>query len=176
MLIQEIFDSPYSLKTDTEQTKQIGQWLRSNGHGINGLIVYEVIDDPSQIFILIKAKDGFWEVHHVYATPNGFQSGNIIDGSVKQGANPRFISTAMALYQRRLDKGHGIRIVAKKDSGMWKTYEKIIDRIVKNSNGGLLAGPVDDNYNSVDDVPSIAQTVKNRGKFYEMCQTLRPLI
>jgi hypothetical protein len=173
MLINEIFDSPYTLKTDTEQTKEITTWLRSQGHGLNGLIVYEAADEPSQVFILIKSKDGFWEVHHVHVTKHGYQSGEFINGGNNQGANPRFISTAMMLYQKRLDKGHGIRIVAKKDSGMWKTYKKVIDRIVKNSNGGLLTGPIDDNFMSIDGVPSISQTIKNKGKFHETFKNFR---
>jgi hypothetical protein len=176
MLLQEIFDKPYQLQTNTGQTQSFIDWLRDQGYGLNGLMVYEAIEDPRQVFILIKSDDGFWEVHHVLSTPDGYKSGDILGIGGKSAPNPRFISTAMSLYQRRLDKGHGIRVVAKKDSGMWPTYQKIINRIVKKSDGGHIAGPIDQNFVSIDGVPSIAQTIKNKGKFYEWFKTFKPVL
>jgi hypothetical protein len=176
MLINEIFDSPYQLKTDTPQTKRLTKHLRSSGHGLNGLIVYQVADDPYQLFILVKASDGLWEVHHVTTYGGEYSSGEIKPQFSRSAANPRFISTALSLYQSRLDKGHGIRVVAGKDSGFWPTYQRVIDRMVKNSDGNLIAEPLDTNFTSMDGQKCIAQVVKPKGKFHEMFKNFKPVM
>jgi hypothetical protein len=168
MLINEIFDSPYSLVTNTSMTNLITNSIREKDHGLSGLIVYEVSDDPSQFFILIMI-NGAWEVHHQKLYNGELVSGQYLN--VNKGPNPRYMSTALELYRTRLDKGHKIRVVGTPQ--MWSTYQRSIERIVKNSDGTLITEPIDQGYVGFDGGKYISQEVKPRGKFREMFKDIK---
>jgi hypothetical protein len=168
MLINEVFDNPYSLVTDTPLTNVITNSIRKSGQGSSGLIVYEVSDDPQQFFILI-AVNGAWEVHH-----QRLQNGHLVSGEhlrVNQGPNPRYVSTAIQLYRARLDRGHTIRVVG--TSEMWPTYERVIDRMLKQKGRHYITDEVDQNYIGIDGETYVAQVLRPRGKFREMFKNIK---
>jgi hypothetical protein len=128
MRIDEIFDSQYTLVLAKKSISDIIKKALTD-EGFSSIIVYEATEDPKQIF-MVAYIDGAWEVHHTFAEPGkNFVSGEILGGN--RIANPKFIGTAIRLYQSKLDKAHSIRIVAFPD--MWSTYEKVIKRLTNNT-------------------------------------------
>ena len=163
MKLEEIFDSQYTLKlADTAIKDMINPALRQDG--FTSTMIYQVANDTTQIFMM-GFKSGAWEVHHALAEPGKpFVSRNIINGS--RSANPKFISTAMHLYQTRLDKGHTVRIVG--NSAMWPTYKRVIDRMLKTNK--YVASEVTVNSNSEH-----SQTLATKGKLESLTSMLVPL-
>ena len=163
MKLTEIFDSQYSLAlVDTNLRNAINQILRQDG--FSSTMIYQVITDPSQIFIL-GVKDGAWEVHHAIAEPGKpFVSGDILTGA--RPANPKFIATAMNLYQTRLDKGHTIRVVG--NSEMWPTYKKVIDRMLKAHKYNATSVIINSD-------GTRSRTISTRGKLECLTQTIVPI-
>jgi hypothetical protein len=171
MLINEVFDNPYTLKTGTSKTDFLKSAMRHDGVGLNGLMIYEVADDPTQIFILVAA-NGAWEVHHMIDRNGEITGGMILDpGQGRSGPHPRYLSTAIKLYQTRLDKGHTIRVVA--EPSMWPTYSRVIDRMLKQQEGRYIADDVDENYRGIDGDTHIAQVLRPRGKFREIFKNIK---
>ena len=161
MTLDEIFDTQYALQPASPEIEKIlNTHLRADGY--THTMIYQVVDDPTQIFMLLT-KDGAWEVHHAIAEPGkNFISGLKIRQNDKP--NPKFIATAINLYQSRLSKGHAVRIVGTYE--MWPTYQAVINRLVKNN--AYIIDPVID----LDNMKS--QVIKSRGKFEELTSTLVP--
>lgn len=126
MILDEIFDSEYTLKRVDDGTlyETIKDAFINDGY--DSLSILQASEDSTQIFI-VGVKDAAWEVHHTVAEPGKlFVSGEIISGN--RPANPKFISTAMKIYKNKLDRLNRIRVVAV--PVLWKTYKKVIDREV----------------------------------------------
>jgi len=169
--ITEIFDTPYDLVTDTPATNDVQRAIRNNKHGLHGLIVYQIKDDPSNIFFLIFTDDGYWEVHHIYDDSINYNSGEIL--RLKPFPNVKFFSTILHLYMSRLKKGHRIRIVAR-NIDQWKTYSKVIEYITKNHSDEYIVSDIDYNHVDLQGHKSISQTIGVRNKFWsEMLNNYR---
>ena len=171
MLINEVLDNPHQLKSGTEQTEFITREMRKQGLGVHGLMVYEAVEDPTQIFILVTV-NGAWEVHHLLSKNGDYAGGSLLpSGQGRSGPNPRYLSTAIKLYEGRLNKGHHIRVVG--TSAMWSTYRRVIDRMLKQTEGRYIADEVDESYCGIDGDTYIAQVLRPKGKFYEMFKEIK---
>jgi hypothetical protein len=172
MLLSKIFDNSYKLDASALRALAIKQHILSKHDNISSLRVFEVVEDPDQ-FIMSFYTDGRYEVHHLKTIDNRIQAGEIIPAEKNRSfaANPRYISTALKLYLNELNKGHAIRVVADKNSGMWPTYQRVIDRMVNKYN--YDTEDIDTNYKGVDDGDYIAQVIKPRGKFKETFNNFR---
>jgi hypothetical protein len=157
--ITEVFDSPYELVTDTPATDDVKRSIRNNGDGLRGLMVYQIKDDPSNIFFLIFT-DGYWEVHHVYDDGVNYSSGETLNLSISP--NVKFFSTILELYMNRLNKGHRIRIVGRNPQ-QWNTYSAAINHIIKKHPEDYVVSEVDYNHVDLQGHKSISQTVGLRG-------------
>lgn len=159
MYLFEVFDQPYELLTGTPRTRKIANWLASRNSNINSVRVYEVVDDPRNIFIEFRGPDDYWEVHHALWTGSGFKSGSILNMS--RGAATQYIATLIQLYKQHLGRGRAIRIVATKKSDMWSTYERVIARLLRGAEDSYDVSEPQE-YTSVDGVPSTAVTIELR--------------
>lgn len=159
MLLFEIFDRPYALVTGTAATSSIAEWFRANNVPVSQVYAAEE-EYPKHLFITLRSKDGYWEVHHAYKTGTRYRSG--IKLGLGDRAQPRYIATALQLYKQHLDRGHPIRIVASRASGMWPTYKRIIDRMLRGRQVEFIVGEPDPNYIGVGEQPSIAVTIEPR--------------
>jgi hypothetical protein len=160
MILSEIFDNSYTLRTN-ERTDDLRSKLRDEYPYIRTMLVYQSAEDPDQFFLLTRI-DGEWEVHHFLDTGAQYSTG--VAHGIHDKPNPRWISTAIKLYRARLDKGNPIRIIAGAASGMWPLYQRVIQKMIDNSNGGLIADTPDHNYKTVGGEAAIAQTIKPAGK------------
>lgn len=161
MQINEIsFDQPWTLVTNTSRTDHVKQDLKNRGF-TGATMVYEKSDDPSQIIFLINV-DGYWEVHHQHLNlkTGEFTSGQKINTG--KTTNIGLPSTAKKLYQSRLDRGQRVRVTAPPE--LWKTYQKIIEKIVKDSNDRLKSGEIITNNVGIDGMPCVSQTISYHGK------------
>jgi hypothetical protein len=163
MKIDEIFDTTFSLVSpDPAIEKIIKAHLTADGY--THTMIYQVADDPTQVYMLVT-KDGAWEVHHAIAEPGkNFISGLKIRKNEKP--NPKFIATAIQLYQSRLTKGQAIRVVG--TLAMWPTYQAAINRLAKN-NAYVVEPKI-----TTGDMHS--QVIKPRGKFEGLTSTLVPIL
>lgn len=169
--INEIFDRPWELETNTLQTDVIKNKILKNGNGKGGLIVYQKKDDPSNIIFIIYNR-GYWEVHHVYDDGSEYHSGTRFKpssmGGLGSDINAGFVATAIKLYKELLDKGNGIRVTAttdvnEKGKSLWDSYSKFI-KFWLNKNPNFMAGPVVRDEYSIQGYPEISQTIRKYGK------------
>lgn len=159
MFLFEVFDRPYELLTGTSRTRKIANWLASRNSNINSVRVYEVVDDPRNIFIEFRGPGGYWEVHHALWTGSGYVSGKKL--KLSAGAATQYIATLIQLYKQHLDRGRAIRIVATRDSDMWSTYKRVMARLVRGAEDSYDVSEPQE-YTSVDGVPSTAVTIELR--------------
>lgn len=159
MLLFEVFDQPYELLTGTARTRKIADWLASHNSNINSVRVYEVVDDPRNIFIEFRGPGGYWEVHHALGTDSGYVSGKKL--KLSAGAATQYIATLIQLYKQHLGRGRAIRIVATRDSDMWSTYKRVIARLLRGAEDSYDVSEPQE-YTSADDVPSTAVTIEPR--------------
>lgn len=125
MRLDELFNATYTLvPTDDLLKKTIERQLRAGG--LDNITIAQAQEDPRQVFMLGKSNDA-WEVHHVLINNHRLVSGQILNATGH--ANPRFISTAIELYNSKLGSGDNIRVLGTK--AMWPTYEKVIARMLK---------------------------------------------
>ena len=129
--------------------------------------MFEVKNDDSQFIMTFYSTDGAYEVHHFKIQNDAIYSGQILISAKNRNfaANPRYISTAIRLYKKELSRGHKIRVVADKASGMWPIYQRVIERLIDNKN--YEAEQIDTNYVGMDDKVYVAQVIKPAGKFTE---------
>lgn len=159
MLLFEVFDQPYELLSGTARTRSIAAWLAAHNSRINSVRVYEVVDDPRNIFIEFRGPDGYWEVHHAALRDRKFVSGKKL--KLSAGAATQYIATAIQLYKQHLARGRAIRIVASRASNMWPTYRRVIARLLRGAEDSYeVSEPY--SYASVDGVPSTAVTIEPR--------------
>jgi hypothetical protein len=173
MLIHEMFDNPYALDSSTQTALTIKKQILSMNHNMRSLRVFEVVEHPEEFIMTFYAEDGIYEVHHLKAVNGIIQTGTILSASKNRNfaANPRYISTAINLYQNELKRGHAVRVVADKTSGMWPTYQRVINQKIKKD--GYESDNIDTNYKGVDNGDYIAQVIRPRGKFKETFQNFR---
>jgi hypothetical protein len=174
MLIQEIFDNPFNLITGTEQTDKIKKLVYDKAPTVKNVSVFEVADDPKNVFIRFAYK-GAWEIHHSY---------NLTSGSINPMAtapNPRFVGTMIKMYEQCLDRGSKIRIVAaipainslgNRGKDMMDNYEKIA-KIIVSKRTGLEVSPVIENFVCADGEIGNAIEISPVGKFPKMLNSIK---
>lgn len=163
MKITEVFDRKWELEV-TPISKHVYSDLKNRGLGTSGLYVWSKKDEPNQVIFLIN-NEGYWEVHHTVATDDGdFISGDRLDSKTGGGLKPNtgLIATAIELYDWPLSRGKRIRVTAPKD--LWRTYDKVIDKMLKKYGERLKASEVDDGYVSMDGKTYSAKTLQFEGK------------
>ena len=177
MLIQEIFDSPFSLVTGTEQTNAIKKFVYNTAPSVKNVSVFEVVNDPKNVFIKYAHK-GAWEIHHSY----NYTSGSI--NPMATSPNPRFIGTIMKMYEDCLNRGGKIRIVAaapgvnslgEKEKDMMNNYQKIA-KIIVDKRMDLVVGPVIKNFVCADGAVGSAIEISPIGKFSKMLNSMKKSI
>ena len=161
MLVNEIFDQPYELETDTTITKAISNWTLAQNLDISGLRVYAVKNDTDNIFMMYRTNDGYWETHHAYKSEDVYRSGVKLGTDIS--AATKYISTVTLLYKQLLDRGSRIRILTTQTSGMWPTYQKIIKRLIRGAENQYNVGEEQKSI-SIDGIPSVSMTIEPRGR------------
>jgi hypothetical protein len=162
-ILTEVFDTKWELEV-TPTSNHVYTDMKRQGLGNGGLYVWSKKDDPKQIIILIN-NNGYWEVHHAVKNDEGeFISGDRLDPGQGGGSTPNtgMIATAIDLYDRVLSRGKRIRITAPKN--LWRTYDKVIDRMMKKYGNRLKASEVDDNFTALDGSLCSARTLQFEGK------------
>jgi hypothetical protein len=167
MLINEIFDNSYELDSGTSSALNFRNQLSANHPELRSLRIFEVKNDDSQFIMTFYSSDDAYEVHHFKIQNGIIYSGQILNSARNRNfaANPRYISTAIQLYKKELSRGHKIRVVADKASGMWPIYQRVIERLIDDKN--YEVDKIDTNYVGMDGKAYIAQVIKPAGKFTE---------
>jgi len=155
MRLNELFNTTYKLvPVEGLLKKTIERQLRAGG--LDNITVTQAQEDPRQVFMLGK-NNGAWEVHHVLIANQQFVSGRILNTAGH--ANPKFISTAIELYNSKLDSGDNIRIIGTKT--MWPTYQKVIARMLKKHPDFIADSPHEyDTYG----IPTVSQLLRRQGE------------
>lgn len=160
----EILDHPYPVSNNTPLAIAVAAAVRKKyGSALTGLHVYARTDTTASDYhadvFTVMRHQGLWEVHHTnYDDPTQPLSGQVL--GLRDGANPRFMSTILQLYMRKINKG--IRVVA--TPSMMPTYLAVLQRLIKRSAGTHKLSDVDTEYKGIDGVTYNAVTIREHAK------------
>lgn len=170
MRLDEIFDDPFELITDTPQTNDIKEFVLSHAPQAKNVSVFEASTDSKNVFIRYAYK-GAWEIHHVY----NYTSGSI--NPLATSPNPRFIGTVKKMYDECLDRGGKIRILAakpatKSQKNMMDNYKTFV-KIIAKKRTDITISPVIENFIGADGTVGSAIEISPIGKFSKMLNSLK---
>jgi hypothetical protein len=170
-ILDEHIGRPWTLVNSGAVAKHIQSDLLSNGIDRLTLKVSAKSDDPNHVIATYRGNDGCWEVHHFYHSGDGeIKSGQRLSASELEtrknsggSSGDGYLATAIEIYKSKLSKGYPVRIVASAE--MWPIYERIIARLLRDSNDSYEVKNIDHQYRGPDGITYVAAKIGHRGKF-----------